>query len=149
VQGCSSPSGSTGEATHIHAANGHASLGSAAKEVAEHAKALAKLEVELATLELKRKLVSLGLGIGLLVGGGLFALFGLGFLFATIAAALATFLSTWLALLIVTLGLFRLTGALTLVGLSKVTKGTPPTPEQAIREAKRTTEALKSDADTH
>jgi hypothetical protein len=136
---------------HTRSANGsqNVSLGSAAKDVADHAKALAKLEVELASLELKRKLASLGIGIGLLVGGGLFALFGLGFLFATIAAALATFLSTWLALLIVTLGLFLLTGVLALVGLAKVKKGTPPKPELAIQEAKRTTEALKSDADAH
>jgi uncharacterized membrane protein YqjE len=136
---------------HTQSANGHenVSLGSAAKEVADHAKALVKLEVELASLELKRKLASLGIGIGMLVGGALFALYGLGFLFATIAAALATFLSTWLALLIVTLGLLLLTGVLVLVGLAKVKKGTPPKPEQAIREAKKTTEALKSDADAH
>jgi hypothetical protein len=31
------------------------------------------------------------------------------------------------------------------LGLSKIKKGTPPVPEQAIREAKLTTEALKGD----
>jgi hypothetical protein len=134
---------------HTRSDNGHASLGTAAKDVADHAKALAKLEVELASLELKRKLASLGVGIGMLVGGALLALFGLGFLLATITAALATFLSTWLALLIVTAGVFLLTSVLALVGLAKVKKGTPPKPEQAIREAKRTTEALKADADAH
>ena len=42
----------------------------------------------------------------------------------TAAAALATFLSTWLALLIVTLGLFLLTAVLGLVGVAKInTKG--------------------------
>jgi hypothetical protein len=129
---------------HTQSGNGNASLGTAAKEVADHAKALAKLEVELAGLELKRKFASLGIGVGLLVGGAVFGLFALGFVFATIAAALATFLSTWLALLIVTVGLFVLTGTLALLGLAKVKKGTPPKPEQAIREAKRTTEALKT-----
>ncbi len=132
---------------HTQGANGHASLGTAAKDVADHAKTLAKLEVELATLELKRKLAALGIGIGMLVACALFGLFGLGFLFATVAAALATFLSTWLALLIVTLALFGL-AALALLGLAKVKKGTPPKPEQALQEAKKTTEALKH-ADTH
>jgi hypothetical protein len=73
-----------------------------------------------------------------------FALFGLGFALATVAAALATFLSTWLALLIVTGALFLLVGALAAVGIAVVRKGTPPVPEQAIAEAKLTTEALKN-----
>ena len=118
-------------------------VGGAAKSVAEHASAIARLEIELATFELKKKVAALGIGIGLGVGAAIFALFGLGFVFATIAAALATFLSTWLALLIVTLGLFVLAGALGVLALGKIKKGTPPVPEQAIREAKLTTEALK------
>jgi hypothetical protein len=80
----------------------------------------------------------------LLVGAALFALYGLGFLFATIAAALDTFLPRWLALLIVTLFLFVVTAILAMLGLGRVRKGTPPVPEQAIDEAKRTSEALKS-----
>ena len=64
-------------------------------------------------------------------------------MFLTIAAALATFLSTWLALLIVTLGLLALAALLGVLALKKIKKGTPPVPEQAIREAKLTTEALK------
>ncbi len=62
---------------------------------------------------------------------------------ATIAAALATFLSTWLALLIVTLLLLALAGALGVLALGKIKQGTPPVPQQAMREAKLTSEALK------
>jgi hypothetical protein len=119
-------------------------LGALAKHVAERASSLVRLELELAAIELKGKVTALAVGIGLGVGAAIFAVFGLGFLFATIAAALATFLSTWLALLIVTLGLFSLTGILGLLAMAKIKKGTPPVPEQAIREAKLTTEALKS-----
>ena len=119
-------------------------LGGAAKQVADHASAIAKLEIELAVLELKKKVVSLGIGIGLGVGAALFGLFMLGFLFATIAAALATFLSTWLALLVVTVFLGVLAGTLGMLALAKIRKGTPPVPEQAIREAKLTTAAIKS-----
>lgn len=118
-------------------------LGGAAKSVAEHASAIARLEIELAALELKKKVTALAVGIGMGVGAAILGLFGLGFVFLTIAAALATFLSTWLALLIVTLGLFALAGLLGVLALGKIKKGTPPVPEQAIREAKLTTEALK------
>ena len=119
-------------------------VGEAAKQVADHAKALINLELELAGLELKRKFGSLGLGIGLAVGAAVFGLFALGFLFATIAAGLATFLPTWLSLLIVTLFLLLVAAVLGLLGLKRIKRGTPPVPEQAIREAKLTTEALKS-----
>jgi hypothetical protein len=119
-------------------------LGGAAKSVAEHASAIAKLELELAGLELKGKVAALGVGIGLVVGAAVFGLFMLGFLFATIAAALATFLPTWLSLLIVALFLGGLATVLGLIGLSRIKKGSPPVPEQAIEEAKLTTEAIKS-----
>lgn len=122
----------------------HQGLGALAKDVAEHASSLVRLELELATLEVKRKVTALAFGIGLAIGAAVFAVFGIGFLFATVAAALATFLSTWLALLIVTLGLFAVTAVLGLLAMSKIRKGTPPVPEQAIREAKLTTEALKN-----
>ena len=81
-------------------------VGAAAKQVAEHASSLARLELELAGLELKQKAGVLGAGIGLAIAAGLLALYALGFGFATIAAALATFLDTWIALLLVTVGLF-------------------------------------------
>jgi len=103
-------------------------LAGLAKRVAEHASSLVRLELELAALEVKRKVTALAVGIGLTIGAAIVAVFALGFLFATAAAALATFLSTWLALLIVTLGLFVLTAALGLVGVAKIKKGTPPLP---------------------
>jgi putative superfamily III holin-X len=119
-------------------------LGTAAKLVAEKASAIARLEVELASMELKKKLAALGLGIGLLTGAALVLVYALGFTFATITAGLATFLPLWLSLLIVTAFLFMLTGILALIGIKKVQRGTPPVPKQAIDEAKLTTQALKS-----
>jgi hypothetical protein len=119
-------------------------LGSAAKLVAEKASTIARLELELASMELKRKLAALGLGLGLLLGAVAVLLYGIGFGFATIAAALATFLPVWLSLLIVTLFLFVVGGILAFVGVKKVARGTPPVPQQAIDEAKLTTQALKS-----
>jgi Putative Actinobacterial Holin-X, holin superfamily III len=119
-------------------------LGTAAKLVAEKASAIARLELELASMELKKKVAALGMGIGLLVGALLVLVYAVGFGFATIAAALATFLPLWLSLLIVTGFLFLLTGMLAFVGIKKVQRGTPPVPKLAIDEAKLTTQALKS-----
>ena len=120
-------------------------VGGAAKQVADHAKALVGLEVELAALELKRKVTALGVGIAMLVAAAAFALFALGFLLATLAEAFDAFLPRWLALLLVAVLLLALAGVLALLGLRSVQRGTPPTPEQAIREAKLTTSALRSD----
>jgi hypothetical protein len=122
-----------------------AGVGTAAKQVAEHASALAKLELELAGLELKDKAGAVGAGVGLGIGAALLALYGLGFLLATIAVALAIVLDAWLAVLLVSLGLFVLAGILGLLARSQIKRGTPPVPEQAIREAQLTTAALKAD----
>jgi hypothetical protein len=120
-------------------------LGAAVKEVAERASAIVRLELELAAMELKRKVFSLGLGIALALAAAIMLLFVVGFAFATIAAALATAVSTWLALLITTGILLLFALALGVVGVLKIKQGSPPVPEQAIREARLTTEALKSD----
>jgi len=122
----------------------HRGVGPAAKEVAEHASTLARLELELAALELKRKVASLGLGIGLVAGAGIFLLFALGFGLAAGAAALALVVSTWVALLIVFGALVLFSLVLVLIGLSAIKKGTPPVPEQALEEARLTTQALRS-----
>jgi hypothetical protein len=120
-------------------------LGSATKSVAEHASALVRLELELATLELKRKVVKLAMGIAFGLVAALLLLFALGFGIGAAAAGIATATSTWLALLIVTGGLLVLALVLGVLALASLKKGTPPVPEQALREAKLTTEALKSD----
>jgi hypothetical protein len=123
---------------------GNRGVGDAVKQVVDHAKALVNLEVELASLELKRKLGALGLGVGLIVGAALFGLFALGFLLATAAAAFDLFLPLWLSLLVVAVLLLVLAGVLAVAALNRIKRGTPPVPEQAIREAKLTTEVLKS-----
>ncbi|MGH3051691.1 MAG: phage holin family protein [Gaiellaceae bacterium] len=121
-------------------------VGAAAKQVAEHASTLARLEVELASLELKSKVAALGIGAGLTIAAGVFALFALGFGLAAAAVALAIVLDAWLALLLVFAGLLLLTGVLALIGLNMLKRGTPPVPKQAIEEAKRTQEALRNGA---
>jgi hypothetical protein len=119
-------------------------IGDAAKLVADKASSVVRLELALAAAELKRKLRALGVGIVLVAGAAVFVVFGLVLGLATIAAALATVFATWLALLIVTGGLFALAGVLAVLGIARIKKGTPPVPEQAIAEAKLTAEALRN-----
>jgi len=120
-------------------------LGPAAKNVAEHASALARLELELAALELKRKVTSLAKGIAFALVAGILLLFALGFGLGAAAAGIATATSTWLALVLVTGGLVLVAVVLGLLVLRAIKKGTPPVPKQALREAKLTTEALRHD----
>ena len=119
-------------------------LSAAARLVGERAGSIVRLELQLAAAELKKKVRALGLGIALLLGAAVLGVFAVGFGLASAAAALATTVSTWLALLIVTGGLFLLVALLAIVGLVLVRRGTPPVPEQAIAEAKLTREALKN-----
>lgn len=118
-------------------------VGSVIHEVAERASALARLEAELAVLEVRGKLASLGVGGGLVLGAAILALFALGFLLATAAAGLATFLATWLALLIVGAALLITTAVLAAIGISVLKRAVPPIPEAAVSEARLTAEALK------
>jgi hypothetical protein len=112
-------------------------LGAATRLVSERASSLVRLEIQLALAELKKKAAVLGVGIGLLVGAALLAVYGIGFALATAAAGLATTMSTWLALLIVTGAVFPV-GRAALVGIGRLRKATPLVPTQAI-EAKITT----------
>ncbi|OLD97833.1 MAG: hypothetical protein AUG91_10500 [Actinobacteria bacterium 13_1_20CM_4_69_9] len=119
-------------------------VGAAVKEVAERTSSIVRLELELAALELKRKVVSLGLGIGLAVAAAGLLVFMAAFVYAAIAAALALVMPTWAALLVVAGILLLMAAVLGFLALNRIKKGTPPVPEQAIQEAKLTTEALKS-----
>jgi uncharacterized membrane protein YqjE len=120
-------------------------LGFAAKQFAERASTLVRLELELAALEVKRKVGYLAKGIVFGLVAVVLLVFALGFGLATIAAGIATATSVWVALLIVTGGLVLVAGLLGALALRALKRGTPPVPEQALHEAKLTTEALKHD----
>jgi membrane protein implicated in regulation of membrane protease activity len=119
-------------------------LGGAAKLVADRARSLVRLELQLAAAELKQKVTTIGIGIGLVVGAVLLGFFALAFALAAIAAAIATMTSVWVALLIVTGALVLLAVLLAAVGVASIRRGTPPVPEQALAEARLTVEAVKN-----
>ena len=119
-----------------------ASLGESAKQIAEHASALARLELRLAALEMGKKAKALAFGVALALAALLLFLYALGFGLAAIAAAIP--LSTWASLLIVTGGLLVVIAILGFFAVSAFKRGAPPVPEQAIEEAKLTSEAIKA-----
>jgi hypothetical protein len=119
-------------------------LSGATRRVAEHAREFVRLEVELATAELKKKAETLGTGIGLMAGAAVLAFLALTFGLLAAAAGLATTLPVWASLLIVCGGLVLITAILVFVGYRMLQKGTKPVPEQAVEEARLTGEALRN-----
>src|SRR4051812_50103295 len=103
-------------------------LGATVKSVSERASALVRLELELAALELKRKVASLAVGIGLALTAAVLMVFALGFGLATIAAGIATALPWWAALLIVTGGSGFVAGGVGVLGAGARQEGKPPGP---------------------
>jgi Putative Actinobacterial Holin-X, holin superfamily III len=116
-----------------------------ARRAIAHFRAITQLEKELASVELKEKAGAIGLGAGLGIAAAVMALFAVGFMFATIATALALVLPWWLSLLIVFGLLLLITLVLALLAKASVQRGTPLAPEQAIAEAQLTKQALRSD----
>ncbi len=119
-------------------------LSGATKRVADHARSIVQLEIQLAATELKRKVAALAIGIGLGAGAALFGLLAILFGLAAATAGIATVLPVWLSLLIMFGGLLVLAGMLGAVGAALLRKGSKPVPEQAIAEAHLTTEALRN-----
>ena len=97
-------------------------VGAVTREVAQDVSALVRAEIDLAKTELQVAGKAKGLGIGLLVGAGVFAWLGLQALLITLGFVLALFVWDWLAALIVTLLLLLLAGVLALVARSKLAK---------------------------
>ena len=121
-------------------------VGKAVHEVTERARSLIRLEVELALVELRRKGATAGLGVGLLLTAALLGLYGIGFLFATAAAGLATALPVWLSILIVGAVVLALAGLAGALGISRLRSATPLIPEDAAREARLTADVIKERA---
>jgi len=93
-------------------------------------------ELTLAKAELAEKGKRAGVGAGLFGGGGVFAIYGVGAMVATLIIVLDLFLELWLAALIVTVFLFVVAGILMLLGKKQVTKAVPPEPTEAVASIK-------------
>lgn len=103
-------------------------------------------ELRLAQLEVQEKGKRGGIGIGLLGGAGVVALFAVGALVAAAILALATAVAPWLAAVIVAVALLLVAGVLALAGKRGVTSALPPTPDQAIDSSKQDITEIKEAA---
>ncbi len=114
------------------------------KSVQQRTQSLLRLNLELAKLEAKKKAMALGVAGGLALLAVVLVVYAIGFAFASAAAGISEALPLWLSLLIVA-GLLLLFAAIAgLLARRFARKATPPKPAQAIEEAERTVEALRS-----
>jgi len=114
------------------------------RSVKQRAESLVRLNLELAKLEAKKKVAALGLTAGLALLAVVLVVYAIGFAFATAAAGISEALPLWLSLLIVT-GLILLLAVIAgLLAARFAKKASPPKPAQAIEEAERTVETLRS-----
>jgi uncharacterized membrane protein YqjE len=113
------------------------------KQASDQTVTLVRQELELAKAELTVKGKQVGLGAGMFGGAGVFGVYAFGALTAAIILALSLAVTGWLAGLIVALIYGAIAGGLALQGKSKVKAGTPPVPEQAVRNVKADLESTK------
>jgi multisubunit Na+/H+ antiporter MnhC subunit len=104
---------------------------------------LLKGELESFKQELVGKLKHAGIGVGLLAGAAVFAVFALLVLVAAAVLGLATVLPAWLAALIVGVAILLIGVVLALIGLSNLKKGVPPAPTETIESIKKDVSVIK------
>ena len=121
-------------------------IGHTINEISEKASLLVREEIALAKAEVTQKATKLGKGAAVAAIAGVFAIFGLVFLLHTLAWFFFWLIGSdifW-GYLVVTVILFVLAAIAGLIGLRWIKKGSPPTPDMAIEEAKRIRETVSS-----
>lgn len=122
------------------------SAGELVRQLSEQVSRLVRDELRLAQLEMTSKGKRAGLGIGMLGGGGLLALYGVGCLLAAAIIALAIVVPAWLAALIVGAAVLAVSAAAALLGKGKLGGAAPVVPEQAVASVKADVEEIKESA---
>jgi uncharacterized membrane protein YqjE len=121
-----------------------APLGDIVNRISLNASALVREEIELAKAEMELKVKKLVRGAAVAAAAGFFLFLGLIFAFHTLAWSLNDFFDqVWLGFLITTGLLMLLAGLAGFIAYRSFRAGSPPTPDMAIEEAKKTREALE------
>jgi hypothetical protein len=125
-------------------------LGSALADVSERTTLIVREEIELAKAEVSDKIGKLAKAAAGGAFAGVFVLTGLLFALHSAAWGLAKGLNNqnavWVGYLITAGAFFLIAGLIGLLAWRWVKKGTPPTPQMAIDEAKLVRETLRSPA---
>ncbi|HZN17550.1 MAG TPA: phage holin family protein [Micromonosporaceae bacterium] len=105
---------------------------------------LVRDELRLARAELSDKGRTAGIGLGLLGGGGVVAMYGVAALLTALVLGLAEAMPAWVAALLVGAVLLAVAGVLALVGRGRVREAAPPVPEETVASVRRDIGAVAS-----
>ncbi|MBV9536609.1 MAG: phage holin family protein [Solirubrobacterales bacterium] len=119
-------------------------MGELFKELSSDLSMLVRQELQLARAEMTEKGKQAGFGVGMFGGAGIVGLLAAGTLSACVIAALALAMSVWLAALIVTVVYLAVAGVLALVAKKRVSRATPPVPEQTVETVKEDVQWAKT-----
>ena len=122
------------------------STGELIKQLSDQVTVLIRDELKLAQVEMARKGKQAGVGVGLLGGSGLVALYGVGCLIACAVIAISGVVAAWLAALIVGATLLAAATVAALIGKGRLQKATPPVPEHAVESMKTDVEEIRERA---
>ena len=122
------------------------SLGDVVSEVSEKASLLVREEIELAKAEVTAKVTKLGKGAGALAAAAVLAVFALIYLFHALAWFFVdafNWTTVWPGYLLTFAVILAIGGVAAFLGIRWLKGGSPPTPDLAIEEAKRTRAMLE------
>ena len=122
------------------------STGDLVKMMTEQVSVLIRDELKLAQLEMTSKGKQAALGAGMFGASGVVTLYGVGCLVACAIIAISGAVAAWLAALIVGAALLAAAGLAALLGKQRISKATPPLPEQAVADVKADVEEIKGRA---
>lgn len=121
------------------------SLGTIIKDLTADLSNLFRSEIALLKLEVKDTVAKLGGGTAMFAIAAFLAIFGLAFLFVTIALGLIRLgVPAWLSTLIVTVVLFAAAGALAMMGKKKFSE-VNFVPNESVQQIRNDIESIKSD----
>jgi hypothetical protein len=115
----------------------------AAQRVADHARTLARLEVELAQAEMRQKGAKAGAGIAMFVVAAMLGFIALETVIALLTAVLAIWLPVWAAILIMLGVVVLAAGGIAYMGSRLLKSASPLAPTEAIAQAKKIPEAIR------
>jgi len=121
------------------------SVGDIVNRISDQASFLVREEIELAKAEMAIKARKLGVGAGIAVAAGFFGLLALIYLFEGVAWFLndQVFNNLWTGFAVVVVFLLVVAAGAGIFAARLLQAGAPPTPDQAIEQAKLTKEALE------
>jgi len=119
------------------------STGELVKMMTEQMSVLVRDELKLAQHEMTSKGKQAALGAGMFGASGVVAIYGAGCLLACAIIAISGVVAAWLAALIVGVALLAAAGGAALAGKQRLSKATPPVPQEAVANVKADVEEIK------